>query len=106
MKAEISKLQNRLIHMESEMKQINKFIEILEDCELKLGQPCYHKDYGVSMLKSLDYNRQGSPMGHHMNQLMAQIVHTNQAVEGQPFATVPLEELMPFNDSTRALYER
>lgn len=97
----VERLKDRIEESERYLKKLESGLEKLKACNFKIGQPAWHSSYKVCLILDIRYNE--GHMDESPEGLVANIAHA--LPETQQNTTVPLHELMPYNESTKVLYE-
>lgn len=100
----IQELKSRKISNQTDTEVSQRMIKELEDCDIKQGQPVWHQTYGLSLITNMQLGNQPSERFDGNAFIEVTIVHTCTTEHNSPII-VALSELLPYNKSTRALYE-
>ena len=100
----IDGLNNMIAATKDWLTQLEKAKTEIQECKLKVGQPAYHSHYKTCLILGIDfYDEQSSNLKTGTYAKIAHVQTDNN--DGGNIDRVLLHELLPYNDSVKALYE-
>lgn len=96
MEKSIKYLEEKIQNGEQIIQSLKNKIKILKSCKLQIGKPVISKKYGVALLHSID-----ASVREDLKCIILVAGNYSERVE----RTTELEDLLPYNEETRLLYE-
>lgn len=91
---EIDNVKNKIKHYTESLAKLEKAKEFYDGLPFRLGDAAFHKDHGNVLIKSITVNQEDLEDSHYV------IVGIDKQYK------VPIKELVPINEATKALFGR